>query len=121
MALQREASLGVGLATAAMVWGVYQAALPSVVDERVSQPGDAELASTERAATWTAAAIVSGVSLIAKDPTVFVIGGIMVIGLAFWHRHANYHSASTGMSVVPSSRAVQDEQLRTGAGYTPSA
>src|SRR6185369_13477202 len=78
MALKREVSLGVGLATAALVWGIYNSALPSIADVRVSQPDDPDAAAVERAATWTAAAAVAGVSLISRDPTVFVLGGSMV-------------------------------------------
>ena len=84
-----EVSLGMGLATAALVWGVYNSALPSLAEARVSEQGDRDLASAERTATWAAAAVVAGVSLISKDATVFVLGGTMVVALAWMHRHAN--------------------------------
>lgn len=120
MALKREVSLGVGLATAALVWGVYNGALPSIADARVAQPQDRDLSASERTATWTAAAVVSGVSLLAKDPTVFVLGGSMVVILAWWHRHANHYNPSLGSAVVPSSRLQQETNLSMDAGYTPA-
>lgn len=118
--LPRQVSLGVGLATAALVWGIYQGSLPSVADVRVSQPGDKDLSSTERAATWTAAAAVAGVSLIAKDPTVFILGGSMVVILAWTHRHANQYSPGQGAAVMPSSRDTMAYSMNTNAGFTPA-
>lgn len=91
-----EVSLGMGLATAALVWGVYNSALPSLAEARVTAPNDRDLAGAERTATWTAAAVVAGVSLISKDATVFVLGGAMVVGLAWMHRHANAVNPETG-------------------------
>lgn len=87
--LKPEASLTVGLATAALVYGIYSNALPTVADIRVGQPDDPDVAAAEQLAAWTAAAAVAGVSLIAQDPTVFIIGGTMVIALSWWHKHAN--------------------------------
>ncbi len=119
MALPRQASLGVGLATAALVWGVYNVALPTVADSRVGAPGDADLAGAERAASWASAAAVAGVSLLAKDPTVFIIGGSMVVFMAWWNRHANHHDSSLGSAVMPSSRQVMDP-MTADTGYSPS-
>jgi hypothetical protein len=122
VALPRQASLGVGLATAGLVWGIYNVALPSIADVRVGEPGDRDAAAAERAATWAAAAAVSGVSLLAKDPTVFVIGGSMVIVLAWWHRHSNGFDPSLGSVFTPhSSRMVMGDAMSADAGYSPSA
>jgi hypothetical protein len=120
MALKREVSLGVGLATAALVWGVYNTALPSIADVRVGAPGDRDIAASERTATWTAAAAVAGISLLAKDPTVFVLGGSMVVALAWWHRHSNQYNPSTGGAFTPSSADVMGASMATDAGYTPA-
>lgn len=120
MALKREVSLGVGLATAALVWGVYNVALPTVADARVSPPDDGDLRAAERAATWASAAAVAGVSLLSQDPTVFIIGGSMVIVMAWWHRHSNHNDPSMGSSVIPSSRTVMDPSAVADAGLSPS-
>lgn len=120
MPLPRQVSLGVGLATAALVWGVYNTALPSVAEARVSAPNDADLAATERAASWTAAAVVAGVSLLSKDPTVFVIGGSMVVALAWWHRHSNHFNAAQGkLQPNPAPRA-QTNGMTESSGYMPA-
>ena len=110
--LKPEASITVGLATAALVYGIYSNALPSVTDIRVADQGDPDVASAERAASWTAAAAVAGVSLIAKDPTVFIIGGSMVVALAWFHRHANEVNPLTGFASMAGGEA---------AAYMPDA
>jgi hypothetical protein len=89
MALPAQNSLMVGLATAAVVYGVYQINLPTTAQVRASEPQNQHIDTSRKAATWTAAAIVGGISLLAHDPTVFVIGGATLIFLDFSHRHAN--------------------------------
>ena len=122
MSLTREASLGVGLACAALVWGIYNVALPTVADQRVGDPADGDLAAAERTATWAAAAVVSGVSLLAKDPTVFIIGGSMVVFMAVWNRHSNFFNVALGEATMPQSRqVVMDPTLQPDAGYSPAA
>lgn len=101
--LKPEVSIGMGLAVGVLVWSIYQHALPSIVDHRVGDPDDENAAAAERLATWTSAGTVAGISLIAKDPTVFVIGGAMTVALSFWHRHANMVNPMTGRatSITP--------------------
>lgn len=120
MALPRTVSLGTGLAVVGLVWGIYNAATPTIADIRVADPEDRDIASAERTATWISAAVVSGVSLIAKDPTVFVLGGSMVVALAWWHRHSNHFNPSLGSAIMPSSRQVQVDSMAVDAGYSPA-
>lgn len=96
--MKPEVSLTVGLATVALVYGIYSNALPTVADIRVGQAADPDIASAEQLAAWTAAAAVGAVSLIAKDPTVFVLGGSMVVALSWWHRHANHVNPLNGLA-----------------------
>lgn len=120
MALPRQASLGVGLATAALVWGVFNVALPTAADVRVGDPGDKDVAGAERTATWASAAAVSGISLISKDPTVFILGGSMVVVLAWWYRHSNHYNPASGNVLGATSRQVQAQSMDDGAGYSPA-
>lgn len=101
--LKPEISLPVGLATAALVWAIFQTHLPNVTDVRASKPHNDTLDASRKMATWEAAGIVAGVSLIAHDPTVFIIGGTMVAVLDFTHRHANAVSPSTNKVAIPPS------------------
>lgn len=104
MALKREVSLGVGLATAALVWGVYNASLPTIADVRVGQPQDDHINKARRMATWTSIATVTGVALLAKDATVAILGGAMVVTLDWANRHANAVDPMLGMIRPPAAR-----------------
>jgi hypothetical protein len=103
MALRPEVSLPIALATGAVVYGVYATHLPNVAESKLTMPGNQHLSSSRRTATWTAAAIVGGISLLAKDPTIFIVGGTMVVVLDIVNRHANVVSPATGQMVQPSS------------------
>lgn len=98
--LQPKDSVVAGVATAALVYGIYSAALPTVAETRISDPGDGILAGSERGAAYLAAAVVGGVSLLAKDPTIFVMGGSMVIAFSWLHRHANAVDPVTGLATL---------------------
>lgn len=110
MSLPPEVSIPTSIATGAIVWAIYATALPNITDARVGGQHDPHLASTERMATWTALGVVSGISLIAKDPNVFIVGGAMTVALAWWHRHANAVDPSTG-------RAATTSPIRTADMY----
>lgn len=96
--LKPEVSVTVGLATAALVYGIYSNALPPIADIRVGQQGDATIAASEHGAAWVAAAAVAAVSLITQDPTVFSFGAALIVGLSWWHRHANHVNPLTGLA-----------------------
>jgi hypothetical protein len=102
MALRPEVSLPVALATGAVVYGIYATHLPNVSESKLTMPGNQHLASSRKTATWTAAAVVAGISLIAKDPTIFIVGGTMTVVLDVVNRHANAVSPQTGKMVAPS-------------------
>ncbi len=89
MALKPEGSIFVGLATATIVYAIHSQATPTQADIRVGQPNDETINAQERTASWLGAGVVAGISLIAKDPTVFIIGGLTVIGMAWWTRYNN--------------------------------
>lgn len=111
-----EVSLGMGLATATVVYGIYQGALPNVADVRSLDAHNKDVESAERLAAWTAAGVVAGISLLAKDATVFILGGSMVVAMSWWHRHADAvvpaaGKATTGGSAMPGAtpRVTQSE------------
>ena len=96
MALKVESSLIGAVTIGAVVIGIYDYCLPKIADARVAPAGDDDLAAAEKMAAWTSAALVGGISLIAKDPTIFVTGGLMIVGLSWMHRHANWVNPLTG-------------------------
>jgi hypothetical protein len=98
MALEPPASIGVGLATAGLVLAIHSQATPSMADIRVAAPNDDHIDTSERAASWLSVGIVAGVSLLAKDPTIFIIGGATVVAIAWWTRYGNAVNPLTGMA-----------------------
>lgn len=117
--LDRKTSLAVGIGTVAMVYGVYNSCLPSIVDARAAGPSDRVLSGAEHTAAWTATAVVAAVSLLSKDPTVFILGGAAIVTLSWLHKHANMFDAAVGSSVVPSSAAVMSG-AQLDAAYAPA-
>ena len=119
MALDRKTSVGVGLATMALVWGTYSQVTPKVVDLRVGRAGDHDAAAAEKVARWTAGGLVVVISVLSKDATVFIMGGTAVIAFSWMHRHANLVNPETGMASVPSSRELMHAGVGDAAGYGP--
>ena len=97
--MKPEVSIPVALATGAVVVGTYSAMSPSNADQRTVQPGTtgAEmLAGSERTALFVSVGVCGGISLIAKDPIPFVVGGLLAVGLSWAHRYAANVDPSTG-------------------------
>lgn len=122
--MKAEASLGMGLATGVVVFAIYSHAMPSMVDHRVGDANDPDAGSSERTARWLSAGTVAAISLIAKDPTVFVIGGAMVCALSLWHRFNNMHDPVSGSITAPNGAmggapmvAVDTADADAGFGY----
>lgn len=117
--MKAEVSIPVALATGAVVVGVFQAMSPSAADQRTVPPGstgDAMLASSEKTAFYVSIGIVGGVSLIAKDPVPFWIGGLVACAMAWASRYArNVDPMTNSLSGLPSASALQ------GARYNVQA
>lgn len=101
MSLKPEVSLTVAAATGALVYGIFQAELPSMADVHAAQAHNQFIGRSVNVAGWTAAAVVAGVSLLAKDPTVFVVGGSLAGFLTWRAKHANMTNPATGQIVEP--------------------
>jgi hypothetical protein len=91
-----EASVAAGLAAAGLVYAVFDMSLPPLADVRTLDTGNKDVSGSERTATAVSGALVAGLGLLTGDATVFVIGGSMVIALAWLYRHANEVSPLTG-------------------------
>lgn len=120
--LKPEVSLGVGLAVAAIVGAVYMNATPTLAEVRVGRPGDDDLEASRKVAAWTSGGVVAAISLLAKDPTVFIIGGGMTVALDWWYRHANQVDprsgrASAGGMLAAAGGAETPAMAPEGYGY----
>jgi len=97
MSLEPSASLGTGLAVAGVVYAIHSNMTPTVADIQALPAGNKDVDKSEKKATWLSIGVVSGISLLAKDPTIFVIGSFAVIGMALITRHANWTETANGM------------------------
>ncbi len=100
-----EGSVTLGAATGVFVVGIYTLSTPDLATVRATLPHDDAIESGRKRAAWTSAAFVSGVALLTKDPTVFVLGGAVLIALDWHTRHANIVHPETGKVVQPGSKA----------------
>jgi len=102
MALKPEVSLTIAAATAAVVYGIFQVEVgSSLADVRNANPHNSIIGGTVNTAGWTSAAVVAGISLLSKDPTVFVFGGAIAAALTWKYKHANLVAPGTGQVVMP--------------------
>lgn len=98
--------LQVSALSAAIVYGIFQLNAPNLSDVKASRPGSDASMNTHRSvktAVWTSAVIVSGLSLLAKSPTIFVIGGLMTAVEGWKYYHANATDQKTGAVAAPGS------------------
>jgi hypothetical protein len=118
MALKPDMSVSVGLATAAVVYAVYSNATPSITEIRAAKPNDSDVEASRKMASWLSAGVVGGISLITKDPTIFIIGGGMVIALDWYTRHANLVNPTVGKatSMAASAGTLPVETQSSDAG-----
>jgi len=100
MALKPESSVIGGLAVAGLVYGIHAQFTPSMADMKGLPAGNQDIDKAERQATWLSAAVVSGVSLLTKDPTIFILGASATVAMAFFTRHAVHTEGSALASLM---------------------
>lgn len=106
--LSPESSVTLGASVAALVYGIYTFSTPPTAVVHATQANDDNIERGRKKAAWTAVAVVSAISLMTRDKTIFVMGGAMTVALDWHTRHANAVSPDTG-------------QLVDNNGYTPAS
>jgi hypothetical protein len=113
--LKPDAAIMSGLAVAGVVFAVHAKYTPTLADMQGLPAGTKDVDKSERQATIISVGIVSGISLLAKDPTIFVIGSVATVALAFTSRHALWTDSKTGLlNAGPGQSAVSANDLSTG-------
>ena len=102
-----EGSITVGLAEAAAVYAVYNAALPSHTDIRAADPHNTDVEAARKRAAWKSFAILGIVFLMTQDVNSFLIGGAALAGIDLMTKHANAVHPTTG-TMADMSSAVAD-------------
>jgi len=111
-------SVGVAMGTGAIVFGVYSAHLPSLVDTKSAKPHNTQVNSSLKVSAFTSAAIIGGVTLITRDVTPLIIAGTVMMLVHFSHAKANASSPANG-KVVPMPAASATPGPTSGAGVSP--
>jgi hypothetical protein len=96
-----EISIPAALATGTVVLALYQRGMPPALDVRAGKVGDSNVEAIRKQNAWMAAATVGAISLIAKDATVFIVGGAMVVALDWMTRANIWTNPSTGQVEGP--------------------
>lgn len=92
-----------GIATIALVVGVYQAFPGPVSVVHATPAHDINVAASLRKAGWFSVILVGGITLLAKDANVAILGGATIIAEELSYRHAHMSSNLTGqLEVHPS-------------------
>jgi len=121
MGLKPEVSIPVALATGTVVYTIYNRGLPSTADVRVGKQGDDTIDAVRKQNAWMAAGVVSGISLLAKDATVFIVGGAMVVALDWFTRYANWTNPLTGrLDLNPFTVEARNESAADSLGAAPT-
>ena len=119
MSLKPEASIMSALAVSAVVFAIHSNATPTNADMQGLPVGTKDVDRSERQATWLSAGVVAGISLLAKDPTIFVVGSAVTVALAFTSRHALWTESKTGMlNAGPGQSATSANDLANGPEMT---
>ena len=107
IALPQKDAILTGLAVAAVVAGIHAFAVPNTASIRGAAPANPAIKHAAVGADGIAIAVVVGVSLLAHDSTVFVIGGVVVIALSAMTQIANATDPQTGSIPVGTSTTTQ--------------
>lgn len=120
MALKPEASVMAGLATAGIVYGIHTVMHPTVADIQGLPAGNSDVDASEKKATWLSVITVSAVSLLARDPGIFIIGSGATIAMAFLSRHATWTESKSSMMNLgqKATSAVSANDLSSGPQMT---
>jgi hypothetical protein len=96
LTLKPEAELTIAALTIGTVYSVWQVEAPSLDDVRASQSGNQHVYSAVKSATWSSAAVVCGLALLARSPLVFIVGAATTAAEAWKYHYANAVNPATG-------------------------
>ncbi len=104
MSLKPNEQIIVSAAVGTAVYGIFQLNAPNLADVKASAPGGGASVNTHKSvktAVWTSAIFVSGLALLAKEPAIFIVGGLITVVEGWKYYHANATDSKTGAVVAP--------------------
>jgi hypothetical protein len=94
--LNPSETVAIGVGIGAVDAFIFSQHLPPMADIRTATPQNDDVDVSRRQATGLCIAVNGFVSLITRDWNVFLIGGIVVVGLSYITAHANSINPATG-------------------------
>jgi hypothetical protein len=91
-----ENAMLVGLGEVAVIYTLYQKAVPNDTDVRSASALDRDVEASRRHAAWQSAFLIGLVFLITSDINSAVIGGAGLAGIDLMTKHANGVNPNTG-------------------------
>ena len=113
--LKPDSSVMAGLAEAAAVYVIYQAALPAHVDIRSAPAHNTDIEAARKAAAWKSAAVLGFVFLLTQDINSALIGGLALAGIDLMTKHANGVNPATG-KLAPGAAITAPPDMPAAAG-----
>jgi hypothetical protein len=96
MNLKPNEEIQVAALSAAVVYGVFQLNAPNLADVKAAPSGNKNVHGSVKTAAWTATAVTAGLALLAKSPTIFIVGALMTVAESWKYYHANAVNPATG-------------------------
>lgn len=102
------------------VFAIFQLNAPNLSDVKASQPGGMASVNTHKSvktAVLTSAAFVSGIALLAKEPTIFIVGGLLTVieGWKYYHANSTDMAGNTGIAPGSSVNGQPSPTLNAGS------
>jgi hypothetical protein len=101
---------------AALVYSVFSLNAPNLADVKAAQPNNSTVHKSVKTAALTAVAVTAGVAILSKSPTVYVVGGAVIIAESWKYMGANATQPNTGAVVVPSQFGTPVQPGSSGSG-----
>ena len=96
MSLKPSEEIQVAALDAAIVYGIFSYNTPNLSDVKAAPQGNATVHSSVKTAAWTAAVVTTGLAILAKSPTIYVVGAAMIVAESWKAFHANVSDPATG-------------------------
>lgn len=97
-----ENSVLAGIATAGLVYAIYQMDVGPVSQVHMTEANHPALETSRKKAGYTAFIAVAGLTLITRDTNLGVLGFAAIIAMELHYRHAIMVDANTGIMQAPS-------------------
>jgi hypothetical protein len=98
--LKPSDELIVSATSIALVLAIFSQNTPNLADVRADQPGNVNTHKSVKLAAITSVATVGALSLLAKSPTVFSVGGAAILFETWKYHFANYGANGTQDNAV---------------------